>query len=151
MQFCIATPLQAAVAEAMVRAREPYRGAESYFAWLATEYEAKCRLLCEGLSQAGLPPVVPDGGFFVMADIGGVEVPEQFLSQPSVACPDMTNDWAFARWMTIGAGVTPIPPSAFYSPQYAHLGAHHSRFAFCKTDKTIRSATSTLKTFFSGL
>lgn len=41
VQFSVATPLQAAVAEMLTKAKEPYEGFPSYYAWLKEEYSRK--------------------------------------------------------------------------------------------------------------
>lgn len=147
IQFCVSTPTQTAVAAALKQAAEPYEGASSYFEWVGKEYERKCNLLCEGLLDVGLPPIRPDGGFFAMADTSAVGIPESYLSTPTAACPDMTRDWAFCRWLTIEGGVTPIPPSAFYSGPNKALGANMARFAYCKTDESLLAGIDALRSF----
>ena len=57
----------------------------------------------------------------------------------------MSRDWGLARWMTCDVGVTPIPPSAFYTPERAHLAANLARFAFCKTDPTLAEGKKRLE------
>ena len=44
------------------------------------------------------------------------------------------------RWLTVERGITPIPPSAFYTPQTKHLAANLARFAYCKQDVTLIEA-----------
>lgn len=39
--------------------------------------------------------------------------------------------------MTVEKGITPIPPSAFYTPETKHLATNLARFAFCKQDATL--------------
>lgn len=34
-------------------------------------------------------------------------------------------------------GITPIPPSAFYTPETKHLASNLARFAFCKQEGTL--------------
>lgn len=38
-----------------------------------------------------------------------------------------------------------IPPSAFYCPKDQHLISNFVRFAFCKTDESIRAGKEKLK------
>lgn len=44
------------------------------------------------------------------------------------------------RWFTEDVGITPIPPSAFYTDDRKELAANLARFAFCKQDKTLVEA-----------
>jgi len=47
----------------------------------------------------------------------------------------------------VEAGVTAIPPSAFYSPETRHLAGNTLRFAYCKSNDTILEAHEKLATF----
>jgi len=67
-QFCVSTPLQVASAICLARAREPYDGFDTYYAWLSDMFRRKATALTEGLLAAGLSPFVPQAGFFIMAD-----------------------------------------------------------------------------------
>lgn len=57
------------------QAEQPYEGFPSYYAWLRGEYIRKRDILMAGLASAGLKPVAPEGGFFIIADTSAVEVP----------------------------------------------------------------------------
>ncbi len=85
------TPNQDAIAQCLEIAREPYEGFESYYAWVAEEYKRKRGLLCDALEAAGMKPIVPDGGFFIMTDTSGVSLPPEFeseyLKEKTVAMP----------------------------------------------------------------
>ena len=142
--FSVATPLQAAVARILKASQEPYGEYPSYFAWLAAEYRRKRTLLCDGLASVGLTPCVPDAGFFVLADISKIQVPESYLAESTPACPTMTRDWAVCRWLTKDIGVAAIPPSAFYSEDHKDQAAGYARFAFCKEDTEISEAITRL-------
>lgn len=41
------------------------------------------------------------------------------------------------RWLTVERGITPIPPSAFYTPETKHQASNLARFAFCKQEGTL--------------
>ena len=87
-------------------------------------------------------PILPNGGFFIMADTTGIEVPASYLAEKTVAMPTdpMPRDWAMSRWMTKEVGVTAIPPSAFYDEKNVGLASNFLRFAYCKGDDTILEA-----------
>ncbi|KAM3570495.1 hypothetical protein VYU27_007443 [Nannochloropsis oceanica] len=141
VQFSVATPLQAAVAEMLTKAKEPYEGFPSYYAWLKEEYSRKRSLLIDALTTAGLKPFVPEGGFFIVADTSNITVPSSYLWETTPASPSpMSRDWAFCRFMTLEAGVAAIPPSAFYKEGHKKLAENHARFAFCKADESILEA-----------
>lgn len=39
----------------------------------------------KGIADSGLRPCLPEGGFFIMADISMVDIPEKYLNEPSLA------------------------------------------------------------------
>jgi N-succinyldiaminopimelate aminotransferase len=98
-----------------------------YYRELGRMYQANRDLLAEALSQAGLNPILPQGTYFMMADI----------SQLGFA-----DDVAFCRYLTSEIGVAAIPPSAFYHNPAD--GATLARFAFCKTPETLQEARKRL-------
>ena len=79
-----------------------------------------------------------------MADTSNHSVPQKYLDEEGLDGLPASRDWAFARWMTIEKGVTPIPPSAFYTPETKHLASNLARFAYCKQDATLHEARKRL-------
>ncbi len=75
------TPNQQAVAYALEEADKPYEGYENYYTWLRATYKGKRDRLMQSLSIAGLTPIVPDGGIFVMADTSKCSVPESYMNE----------------------------------------------------------------------
>lgn len=122
--FCVATPLQAALAEAVRMAP-----AARYYQEMAAIYQAKRDRLAGILAAAGLSPLPPEGSYFIVADVSGLGFPD---------------DYAFCRWLTAEIGVAAIPPGAFYSPAHKHLARNLARFCFCKTDETLDAAAQRL-------
>ncbi|MBX5481501.1 MAG: aminotransferase class I/II-fold pyridoxal phosphate-dependent enzyme [Myxococcaceae bacterium] len=121
--FATAAPFQAAIAEAL---RLPDR----YFADLEKDYRHKRGLLIGALEEAGLRAFVPEGTYFVMADLDGT---------------GFDDDFAFCRFLTAEIGVAAIPPSAFYGPEHRAHGRRLVRFAFCKREETVRAAAERLR------
>lgn len=150
VNFSVPTPNQDAIALSLQQAREPYQGYSTFYEWLAADYKRKRGLLVDALTDAGMTPLVPPGGFFIMADTSHLSVPQEYLDQVTDAMPvhPMPRDWALSRWMTQEVGVTAIPPSAFYSPDTVHLAKNLLRFAFCKGDDTILEAHRRWKDYF---
>jgi aspartate/methionine/tyrosine aminotransferase len=118
-QFCTSTPTQVACAASLQRASQPYEGFPSYYHWLVDVY-IKCdagfiafrvlrlatrrvfvvlvsyglrkrTLLLDALNSAGLKPVVPDGGYFILAQTEHLPVPSAYLAHSTPACPTMTR------------------------------------------------------------
>jgi len=151
ISFSVATPLQQGVADALCEAALPMRCPEtgvehpSYYAWLAQYFQRKRDRLVQVLEAAGLPCIVPDGGYFVMADSSRLDVPASYLAEPYLGSEEpVTRDWAVARWLTREVGVSPIPPSAFHCKANKPLAANFLRFAFCKTDADIEECGARL-------
>ncbi len=119
--FSGAAPLQEAAAIAI-------ETADTYYAELAQEYEQKRDFLTNVLADVGLNPIIPDGTYFVMADISHL---------------DFANDVEFCRYLTKEIGVAAIPPSAFFANPAD--GAHLARFAFCKSNATLEEAAKWLQ------
>lgn len=151
VNFSAPTPNQDAIAVSLVAAKQPYDGFPSYYAYLAAEYKRKRQILADALIAAGMTPVIPPGGFFIMADTTDIEFPEdEYRAEVTGAMPvsPMPRDWAMSRWLTKVVGVTAIPPSAFYSTDNVPLARNLLRFAFCKGDDTILEAGERLQAYF---
>ena len=116
-----AAPLQAAGAVALSLP-------DAYYARLAREYRERRDALLEALAATGLRPFVPDGAYYVMADIGSVTD---------------EDDVAFARALVADPGVATVPGSSFYSRP--KLGRTKIRFAFPKRPETLGEAARRLR------
>lgn len=136
ISFCSPTPLQVAVAVALRRAEE-----EGYFVALAASLQAKRDALCGALADAGMPPIVPQGGYFVLADTGGLGGAEMDLESDR----DEPKDVMMNRRLTRDIGITGIPTSGFYSSHNRHLSDDVLRYAYCKTNSQIAKAADNLK------
>ena len=126
VQFSVSTPTQVACAAVLTEAEAPYEGFESYYEYVRDLYEQKRNRLATSLRAAHLDPVLPEGGFFIIADTSDhKEIPKVFFDEPSpTGQVPVSRDWAFARYLTTEWGVTPIPPSAFYTKENAGNAAH---------------------------
>jgi kynurenine---oxoglutarate transaminase / cysteine-S-conjugate beta-lyase / glutamine---phenylpyruvate transaminase len=173
VNYSTPTPNQHAIAKALQLAQQPYTAEDgivhkNYYHWLASDYQRKRSLLVHALQTAGMKPIIPQGGFFIMADTSEIEFPYEstYKYQSTEAMPKliesndshndpsgrivMPRDWALSRWLTEVVGVTAIPPSAFYSMERIGLAQNYLRFAFCKSDDTILQAQQRFQTYFGG-
>jgi len=116
--FAVHHPAQTAAAYALSQPG-------TYYEDFLTMYTVKRDLMMNALDGAGLKATTPEGTYFVMADFSDV-----FDG----------DDVAFARYLTREIGVACIPPGVFYCPEHAEIGRHYARFAFCKSDDTLRAA-----------
>jgi len=126
--FSGAAPLQEATAVALETAEE-----HGYYEELQETYQRKRDYLASALEAAGLPPITPQGTYFIMVDIGGL---------------GFADDVAFCRHLTTEVGVAAIPPSAFYTTPGG--GETVARFAFCKTDAALEEAAERLQRLQKG-
>ena len=141
IQFCVSTPAQRALATILVEADKPYEGFPNYYAFVNNQYKKKRDDLVESLRLGNIEPYIPEGGFFIMADTSKHTVPQSFIDQPGPTGESpVSRDWGFARWLTIECGITPIPPSAFYTNDTKANAFNLARFAFCKTDELLAEA-----------
>jgi aspartate/methionine/tyrosine aminotransferase len=120
LTFATATPLQHGAIAAL-------RAPDSYFERFVEDYRVKKDLLVDGLSRIGFRVFPPRGTYFVMAD----HTPFGF-----------DNDIAFCKHLIEHIGVAAIPTSVFYhNPQD---GRSLVRFAFCKTEETLKEGLQRL-------
>ena len=120
MVYSGAAPLQEAAAVALATD-------DSYYDELAATYQARRDFLVDVLQEAGLNPIIPQGTYFIVVDIGHL---------------DFASDVAFCRYLTTEVGVAAIPPSAFYHNPAD--GRALARFAFCKRRETLEEAAKRL-------
>lgn len=116
--FATNHPAQRAVAHAFTMG-------SSYYEEYQALYTHKRDLMMQALEAAGLKSIPPQGTYFVMADFSDV-----FDG----------DDVAFTRHLITEIGVACIPPSAFFSPEHKYITQDHVRFAFCKSDDTLKAA-----------
>lgn len=120
--FATSTPMQAAAAAALALE-------DSYYQGLIADYQARRDYLVQALAATGLRVSVPQGTYFIMADITPL---------------GHTDDVTFCRWLTTEVGVAAIPPTAFYADEHKALGRTWARFAFCKRRETLERAVERL-------
>jgi N-succinyldiaminopimelate aminotransferase len=118
LTFAGGTPLQHAAAAAL---RLPDR----HLTALRDELRARRDLLCAGLTEAGLKPLVPAATYFVNADVG-------------------RDAGEFCAALPGRCGVVAIPTSAFYDDP--NVAPTMVRFAFCKRQDLIAEAAHRLAT-----
>ncbi|KAJ3022489.1 Kynurenine--oxoglutarate transaminase 3 [Thoreauomyces humboldtii] len=142
--FAVATPLQEAAAACLDHA-----ASSTYFADTVTEYAALRDRMMMHLKSVGLPPTLPHGGYFILADTS--RVPDDTSAATLAEHP--RRDYRVCNRLTIEAGVTAIPPSAFYDPNAGSLEVpgRLARFAFCKSEEMIDDAGGKLAKYFSSL
>ena len=118
---CAPTPLQQGCARALELL------GEDYYQGIAREYEAKRDRLCAALDRAGLPPYVPGGSYFTLADVS--KIPGR-------------SGMERAMRLLRDAGLASVPGEAFFTGEEADVTA---RFCFGKTDPDLDEACRRLE------
>lgn len=119
---CAPTPLQLGVAKGM-------RAPKSYFDGIGAMYQKKRDVLCDALRQAGLPPLVPQGAYYVLADVSSLGFAT--AKEASMALVEE-------------AGVAAVSGRAFFRSE---VGEKYLRFCFAKDDDEIEQAAQRLVRF----
>uniref|UniRef100_A0AAY5KVB9 Kynurenine--oxoglutarate transaminase 3 n=1 Tax=Esox lucius TaxID=8010 RepID=A0AAY5KVB9_ESOLU len=140
-----ATAAQEAVAVGFQREYEHFGTPESYFLQLPERLQHKREKLAACLESVGLQPVLPEGGYFMIADISSVKVD---LNDPSTQ--GEPYDYRFVKWLIKEKGLATIPVSAFYSPEHSKDFENYIRFCFVKEDSTLSSAEAILRNWSNG-
>ena len=116
LYVCAPAPLQLGVA----------RGIEAlpveFYDNLTHEYQQKRDRFCGALAQAGLPPSIPQGAYYVLADASRLPGP---------------TGKARAMYLLEKTGVAGVPGEAFFS---GTEGASFIRFSYAKTDADLDEA-----------
>lgn len=137
--YTCATPLQEAVAQGFLKELNQMDDHECYFNALPRELEGKRDQITRLLHDVGLKPVVPEGGYFIIADVAGLDVD---LSEVD---GDDPYDYKFVKWMIKHKKLAAIPVSAFYSCESKKQFEKYIRFCFIKQDSTLAAAEKILK------
>ncbi|KIE18060.1 aminotransferase [Smithella sp. SC_K08D17] len=117
---CAPAPLQTGVAKGLLTL------GISYYENLSKEYAKKRDLICNGLSMAGLKPNIPQGAYYVLADIS---------SLPG------KNSKERAMYLLRETGVACVPGEAFY---HDDSGENLARFCYAKEDCVLEEASHRL-------
>ena len=118
---CAPAPLQIGVAEGI------FKLPDSFYRQIAQDYVKKRDLLCGTLQEIGLPPSVPKGAYYVLADASAL--PGRNSKEKSMALLRET-------------GVASVAGSAFY---HGGGGENLIRFCFAKNDKDLEEACRRLR------
>jgi len=113
---CAPAPLQCGVAEGITELTE------AFYRELASEYARKRDRICGALTRVGLPPSIPKGAYYVLADVSRL--------------PGKTSKEK-AMHLLARTGVASVPGSAFF---HGSGGENLVRFCFAKTDVELEEA-----------
>lgn len=123
---CAPTPLQIGAAAGVVALRD------EYFVKLASKYRNKRDVLCGALEEVGLTPCVPQGAYYVLADVASLPGKDSL---------------ARAMYLLEKTGVASVPGESFFK---GTAGDEIVRFCFAKEDEVIEEAARRLHGLKSG-
>jgi aspartate/methionine/tyrosine aminotransferase len=115
-----ASPLQAAVVTGL-------RFGSGYYTELRRSYTEKRDYFLKGLDDIGLAHTIPQGTYFVMADISAYLATDRFRG---------FSDLEFCAWMTRNIGVASVPGSSFFREPVNNL----IRLHFAREQSTLDEA-----------
>lgn len=118
--ICAPSPLQAAVAAGLQQL------GDDFYEGLATTHRDKRDRICSALELAGLPPIVPDGAYYVLADLGRLN---------GVGSKGKVME------LLRQCGVAAVAADAFFATGSENL----ARFCFAKTDSELDEACRRLR------
>ncbi|XP_004699646.1 kynurenine--oxoglutarate transaminase 3 [Echinops telfairi] len=137
--YTCATPLQEALAQAFWIDLNRMDDPECYFNSLPEELEVKRDRMVRLLESVGLKPIVPEGGYFIIADVSSLDVD---LSEMNNNEP---YDYKFVKWMIKHKKLSAIPVSAFCNSEAKLQFEKFVRFCFIKKDSTLDAAEEIIK------
>lgn len=116
LYVCAPAPLQMGVARGI---REL---PDSFYAQLRQDYQGKREKFCRALTQAGITPSIPQGAYYVLANVS-----------------HLSGQTGKARAMSLldKTGVAGVPGEAFFTSK---VGADFIRFSYAKTDQDLEEA-----------
>ncbi|GFR10605.1 kynurenine--oxoglutarate transaminase 3, partial [Trichonephila clavata] len=88
--------------------------------------EKKRDKMVKFLSEVGMAPVIPAGGYFMLADFSAL------ASKVDLSNEAGTLDYRFSKWLSKNKKLQGIPPSAFYGDEDKPLAKNLIRFCFIK-------------------
>lgn len=118
---CAPAPLQLGVAAGIDELKD------SYYSSLRESYQKKRDLICNSLQNAGLKPCIPQGSYYVLADVSGIK--GRTGKEKAINILEKT-------------GVAGVPGSAFFRHK---IGENFIRFCFAKSDPELTEACRRLE------
>lgn len=123
---CAPAPLQVGVAEGLKRL------GKDYYEGLSSTFQFRRDMICNALSRAGFRPFVPQGSYYVLADISELDGAD-------------SKEKAMHLLATTGVGC--VPGEAFY---HDNAGQNLARFCFAKKQSVLAEACDRLIRYQTG-
>ncbi|RZF39995.1 hypothetical protein LSTR_LSTR002398 [Laodelphax striatellus] len=139
------TPIQEAVARSFELEMTRLDSPDCFFNEISAILEPKRDFLVNALTHIGMKPVIPEGGYFVVADWTPLENSVNLSKET-----DKYKDYRFAKFLTKNIGLQGIPVSPFYSEPDKPLASNLIRFCFIKKDENLQQAAKLLRDWKSS-
>ncbi|KAG5899624.1 hypothetical protein JTB14_037282 [Gonioctena quinquepunctata] len=134
------TPLQEAFAILFEREYKKLGESDSHFLSLEKQLCEKRDFLLQKLIEAGMKPIVPDGGFFIAADISKLASRVDLSSEK-----DEYLDVRFSKWLIKTHRLQGLPTSLFFTDDNKRKNETFVRFCFYKKEDTLNEAAQILE------
>ena len=115
---------------------------DCYFRSISVDLQRKRDYLAKVLTEVGMKPVIPEGGYFMMADWSQLADKVDLSSET-----DAARDYRFTKWLSKNKKLQGIPPSAFFCQDHKSIGENFIRFCFIKHDDSLKKAEEILQTW----
>uniref|UniRef100_A0A3B3ZIJ5 Kynurenine--oxoglutarate transaminase 3 n=1 Tax=Periophthalmus magnuspinnatus TaxID=409849 RepID=A0A3B3ZIJ5_9GOBI len=132
------TPLQEAVAQGLLRDCALMGQPDCYFSSLTEELQHKRDRMASILQAAGLTPVLPEGGYFMLVDVSPLNVDLSHMENEAY-------DYKFTKWMVKEKKLEAFPVTAFVGNESKKDFEKYIRLCFIKHDSTIDAVEVILK------
>lgn len=120
---CAPSPLQTGVTEGILTL------SEGHYSWLRNDHYEKREKICSALHDAGFTPSVPDGAYYLLADLSSIEA---------------TSSRERAITFLKETGIAGVPGSAFF---HDNSGDHLVRFCFAKEMTVIEEVCKRIRAY----
>ena len=132
------SPLQEATAVA-------FEQADAHNFWEDSKKEMKAKMdeFNAIWDELGVPYSDPEGGYFVLANLAKVKLPEDYEFPAHVQ--SRPRDFKLSWFLIKELGIAAIPPTEFCTEANAHILEDWLRFAVCKEDEVLVKAKERLR------
>ncbi|XP_050439434.1 kynurenine aminotransferase-like isoform X2 [Adelges cooleyi] len=140
--YTCATPVQEAVARVFEHELKVFGTNDSVIRGITKDLRPKLDFTIDVLVKNNFKPIIPDGGYFIVADWTNYENKVDISSET-----DEHRDFKFVKWLAKNYKLQAIPFSVFFSSKHKAEASDYMRFCFFKKDETLHQFEDILKRF----
>ncbi|RWS22720.1 Kynurenine--oxoglutarate transaminase 3-like protein [Leptotrombidium deliense] len=141
-----ATPLQEALAVVYETETARLDQKSSYFTHVSEMLQKKRDKFVKLFKKVKVVAIVPEGGYFLMAEYSKVAKVVNFSSETG-----NTKDVKFSKWLAKNKKLAPTPGSALYSSDHEKLAKNWIRFSFVRSEETLNKVEEIINKFSESL